>query len=384
MQEFLSIAVGALAGFVLVVIFLLVVIPIHASAGLYVNNPTSEGPSGFHLFTRLAPGEVKIIERGSKLVRMISDTADKKFARKGDRNSPEFWEFVDSDSPEDPIEEIWLPLRWWARMVYDQTGLVFTGIYPFQKVREYKLERTALKRTEDRGAAHESDSNLVLTIKEDWSDHLRTRLFVFPMHIAAAETQGNVPLDIIGVAEMIVTNPYKAAYGIDRWDQAIINLVTNKINEQTRQLTLDEALTANNAEIAQRISNSVVGLRTDTQNYGIDILVFPILEINPVLDEAGKRAIQAGAIAIQTAKATRIDGEARADALTKINQANVAGGEHALETMQAEAFVRAATEAGKGGGTIILSSPQGGRAAGDPINKAILSELQKLNKSRST
>lgn len=371
---------GVLLGFVALVAAFLIITPIHAAGGLYVNRPTATGPSGFHLFTRLGPGQVKIIERNEKVVRMISDTPNKKFARKGDRNSPEYWEFVNSNAPEDPVADVWLPLRWWARLVYKYTGLVFTGIYPFQKVREYKLERTALRRTEDTTKAHRTDSNLILEVKEDWSDHFRTRQFLFPMHVTAAETKDKIPLDIIGVGEMHTVNAYKAAYGTDRWDQAVTNLATDKLNEKTRLLDLDWALTADDAARAQQIADSVKSISDDTKNNGIEITAFRILEINPVLDAEGMKTIQSEALAKQKAKATRIDGEARADALKKLNEANQAGGDYAIETMQAEAFVRAAEAASKGGGTVILSSPGGREAANDTVQKAMLAEIKKLTK----
>ena len=106
-----------------------------------------------------------------------------------------------------------------------------------------------------------------------------------------------------------------------------------------------------------------------------------ILEINPALDEAGLRTLQAEAIATQAAKATRIDGGARADAQRSLNKANAEGGEHARATLEAEALVRAAKAAGESGGNVFLT-PQGGSGGSttDPIQAAILAELKKINR----
>ena len=204
------------------------------------------------------------------------------------------------------------------------------------------------------------------------------------MHITAAETKDKIPLDIIGVAEMEVINPHKAAYGTDRWDHAVINLVTDKVTALTKRLTLDHALTADEDGETRKIAEEVGNIEDDEIECGIDITNFRILEINPALDADGLKAIQAEAIAIQKAKATIKDGQARSQVIRDINEANAAGGEHSIATMEAEALVRAADAAGKGGGTVILMPGQGkGTGTGaDPTQVAILAELRKLNQQR--
>jgi hypothetical protein len=363
---------GALIGLFFCITLFMVALPIYGSAGLFINRPGETVKSGFHLFTKLEPGQVKAIVRGDKLVRMVTNTAGKRFARTGEYDSAEYWELVDGKT-ENPVADVWEPLRGWA-------GLVFTGIYPFQRVREYTLERTKVNRSEVGREHATGKSNLELEVETDISDHYRTREFLFPMHITGAETKDKIPLDIIGVAEMEVVNAYKAAFGTDRWDQKVINLVTDAINAITKTLPLDEALTAN-AGGGLAIQQAATDIKEDTEVCGIEIVGFKILEINPVLSPEGLVAIQAEAIALQKAKATRVDGKARADALRDLNEANAAGGDHSVATMQAEALVRAAEAAGRGGGSVILM-PGGDRASVDPTQVAILAELKKLNQRR--
>jgi len=361
-------------------VILAVMLPILAAKDIFVNQPVGLMRSGIHFFTTLAPGQIKIIVRGKKVVRMVTNTSGSKFARKLGTNTddPDYWELVPGKGSEDPTSDISWPFKTWAKIVYSLTGAVFTGIYPIQRVYEYELERTIINRSEK---VEGKTSNIVLTVKNDLSDHFRARRFLFPMHITAAETLDKIPLDIIGVAEMEVINPHKAAFGTDRWDQAVINLVTDMLTRTTRQMRLDEALTASSAEGATRLSHAIEGITDDEIVCGIQIIKFRILEINPVLDEAGLKAIQAEAIALQQAKATRIDGDARADLLRAINKANEEGGDTALASMQAEAYVRAVEAAGKNGGTVIMTPPTGGSSKGtDPILAAILAELQKRGK----
>ncbi len=87
-------------------------------------------------------------------------------------------------------------------------------------------------------------------------------------------------------------------------------------------------------------------------------------------------------MAIQKAKATVIDGEARAKSLTAINKANEAGGKAALATMQAEALVRAAEAAGKNGSVILMPGSNNSNEV-DSTQIAILAELKKLNEKGS-
>lgn len=375
--------ISALIGFALalagIVLLIAIGLPALAAGGLFVNQPVGLEKSGFHLFTRLSPGQVKIIVRGNRPIRMIMNTAGKCFKRIGERDHSDYWE-IDNGASEDPTAGIHPLFRLWAKGVYESTGLVFTGIYPFQRVYEYELERTVVQRNEGREG---KSSNLVLTVKHDVSDHFRTRQFLYPMHITAAESNDKIPLDIVGTAEMQVENPHLAAYGTDRWDQAVINLVTDAITAETKQMTLDQALTANNPDEARRINTAVENIKADKSDFGIQITAFRILEINPALDEAGLRTLQAEAIATQAAKATRIDGKARADALRSVNEANAAGGEHSRATMEAEALVRAADAAGKGGGTVILTPQGNGGRTTDPTQAAILAELQKLNRTNN-
>lgn len=374
---------GVLTGLAFCLVVIMVILPFYA--GLLINKPVGTKKSGFHLFTTIEPGQVKIIERGKKFVRMVTDTTEKHYARTGvetpdKKNNQAYWQLL-KDGSENPISDMWSPIRWWAGVVYKNTGLVFTGIYPFQRVREYDLSRTIIDRKEEKNS---KDSNLVLRIKDDVSDHFRMRQFLFPMHITAAETQDKIPLDIIGVAEMEVTNPFQTAYGTDRWDHAMVNLVTDAINTVTKQMKLDQVLTAKKVKEIRMIADAVKNIAEDEITSGIQISNFRILEINPVLEDEEKKAIYAEALAIQKAKATVIDGEARAEVLTKLNTANEAGGTHAIESMQAEALVRAAEAAGKNGGSVILMPGSNGQSStNDPTQIAILAELKTLNKRSS-
>jgi len=374
---------GALTGLVLFGgLAFFVLLPYYASMGYFINTPGGKEKSGPHFFTKLEPGQSKAIVRGDKLVRMITNTAGKKYARKGEPDSPGYWE-LEEGTTENPVKYVWGPIQWWAQQVYDLTGLVFTGIYPFQRVREYTIERTKISRNEEALKKTEGKSNILLAVDTDISDHWRTRIFNFPVHITGAEVKGNIPLDIIAVAELEVVNPYKAAFGSDNWAATMINVLTDAVNLKTKTRTLDQILNSEDEGQAQEIARAATEVKSDAEICGIEVRGFRILEINPVLRPEDQSAIQAGAVAEQRAKATRIDGKARADALREVNEANRAGGEHSVATMEAEAFVRASEAAGKGGGTVILM-PGGNKGGGtDAVQTAILAELVRMNSARN-
>lgn len=375
-----GITLGLTTAVVIFVAILAVVMPILASKDIFVNQPDGLKKSGIHFFTKLAPDQIKIIVRNKKIVRMVTNTSDAKFARVGTIDDPSYWELESGRGSEDPTSDISWPFKTWSKIVYFQTGAVFTGIYPIQRVYEYELERTIINRSE---RVERKTSNIVLTVKNDLSDHFRSCQFLVAMHITGAETLDKIPLDIIGVAEMKVVNPHKAAFGTDRWDQAVINLVTDALTRTTKQLRLDDVLTASSAESAERLGCAIKQITEDEIVCGIQIIKFRILEINPVLDEAGLKAIQAEAIALQQAKATRIDFDARADGLRAINKANSEGGDTAIISMQMEGYVRAVEAAGKSGGTVIMAPPTVGSSNGnDLILAAILAEIQKTNRGK--
>ncbi len=382
---------GTLTGLFIIVALIGLAAPLYIGMGLLVNKPNQDekknSPSEFHLFTFIETGQVKIVVRGETVVRMIMDTAGKRFAAGIQVNPqlPEYWEVIDATNhdDEDPIKRVFWLLRPWAWYVFRTTGAIFTGVYPFQKVREYPLERTKLSRDEKEG---NEKSNLVLAVKEDYSDHLRIRQFLYPMHITGAETRDKIPLNIIGTAKLRVTNPHKATFSTDRWDHLLVNLITDAINTITKALSIDEVLTFDpekNAKAGEEdakklrkpINEAVLTIKHDTVEYGVQIDGFDVSEINPDLPSDELAQLRAQAIATQNAKATTIDGKARAQVLRDMNEANAAGGDSAIASLQTEGLVRAAEAASKGSGTVILMP--GGGASTDPTLTAILAELKR-------
>lgn len=360
------------AGLFIAIAILMALTPL--MIGMLVNGPDGVHKSKLHLFTYPEEGKVKIVMRGDTIVRMIMLYADHVFARVGNSKGPAYWEVIESAGEnENPLEGISPFIYPYAWYVYKLTGAVWTGLWPFQHVREYMIEKTTLKRKEEDGG--EGD-NIELGVKTDISDHLRVRQFLFPIRIAKADTKDKISVNILGVLKARVVNPYLTAFNTDRWDQQLVNRATNALSNYTRTKLLTSVLTAT-ASTVNGMNQAVLDIDDDVTLYGIDIEGFDLIDVSPNLSDTEKTQLYAEALAKPVAKATVIDGKARAEALKAINEANQAGGEHAIETMRAEAMVRAAEAAGKNGGTVILG---GGSQQINPIDAAILAELKRANR----
>lgn len=363
-----------IAGFMGVIIGILFAVVILALAtplfiGQLVNKPTPNGKSGPHYFTYPEEGKVKIIVRGDVVIRMIMIYADHQFARSGNTDSNAHWD-IKSGNSQNPLEGINPFLMLWARYVYWVTGAVFTGFYPFQRVREYPLERVDVHRDEVAGA-----DNLRLVVKRDYSDHLRVRQFLYPLRVAQADTQDNISVVVVLVIKAKVVNPHKAAFGVDRWDQQLQNLAANAVTNFTRTRPLSQVLAAADDADANALNEHVRSINEDTEKYGIEIDGVDILDISPNLTAEEKTKLYAAALAKPVGEATVIDGKSRADAQRELNKAVQEGGIYSAQVMQAEAFVKAAEKA-KDGAVIF-----GPGISSEPVDAAQLAELRRLNRN---
>ncbi len=365
---------GGILALLLFPFLLLLAAPLYARS--LANKPGVNHKSGIHFFTYPEEGKVKIIVRGEVVVRMVMLYAGHTFKRELSTQDKEHWEIQTvAGKMESPLAGINFLIYPWAMYVFWATGLVFTGIYPYQRVREERLERTKIHRDESLGS-----DNLRLDVSEDYSDHLRVREFLYPIRIARADTRDNVPVNVLMVIKAQVTNPHKAAYGVDRWDQQLVNITTNAVTNFTRTRNLDAVLTAKDTSEATALNEAVKGIDEDVKDYGFNITGVEIIDISPNLSEEDKSKLHAEALARPVAEATRIDGKARADNLRELNEANKVGGKYAIETMRTEALVRAARGVPVGS-TVLLSA--GEKQSDSDISAATLAELKKLNDNLS-
>lgn len=396
---------GAFLGFWLV-LFLLPLIP--KAIELLANNPNRHQPgdygpnmeceypiSEFGFFTELLPGRVKNIERGGTFIRCVMSYEDHAFEGEVEnsslkRNDDRYWEVIPTTDRDDVSEShpipkpsiskmlFVLPLLWWAwkRWVYMVTGFVFTGIYPFQKVRVYKIERYEKTKMAD---GSERIERIV-----DYSDHVRVADFQFPIRIPSADTKDKIPVKVFTELMFRVFNPYLAAYQTDDWSARTSAAAVDAVTHFTRLRPLDDVLSAaEDEEQTRALSNELmrIGDRTlDTQTspntitqYGLQTIQALIIDIS-LRDKEDEDKFGDLAVARVDSAAEAERAKGRAENLREQMKAIREDLPVGIAVLAAERNVRTAEAAGD---KAIVIMGSGGDT--DPLQAAILAELKKQN-----
>ena len=373
-------------------VFLLVLPFIPGAIDSLANRPNRYGAgrqlpyakSRFGFFTFLQPGRVKIIQRGEKFVRAIMDFDEHMFAGENANNpyTPahyQYWEVLRSGAHDDsdPLpfpypgaRDTWpryalVGILWWRwkRMVYKSTGAVFTGIWPFQTVRVYPMERFK-KITEKNGTVD-------LERHEDYSDHYRVADFQYPVRIPEADTRDKIAVRVLLNVIARATNPYLVAYYTDDdWPTRYSAAVTTRVTSFTRPRPLDNVLSARDGREAEALGRYITAGR-QTIRFGIKTILSQVLDISPT-DPNIDAKLGDVAIAKVDRDAAKERAIGQAAYVREQGEAMRAYPDGGTAVVQAEALVRAARAAGEGGGTVIL-----GGGSVDPMQAAILQELKR-------
>ncbi len=387
-----------------------------------VNQPGLTRPSGFHLFTERTEGRAKFFVRGKVVVRGDLLMAGHCYAREGDpsvprhlwHKAPAFWDIRpcrDYDKPvldvdgketgqtirmpnmpeEDPIQDINPYLQVWARWVLVRTGVLFSGFYPWQRVREQKFERVEFgpdpSAPPEVQAAQAKLSYPTHTVI-DQSDHFRTLDSQFLVEADAADTLDRVSVRALAILNCKVINPYRAAFATDRWDRQISYLALNAATNYTRAHMLDDVLSAKTAAnqntngtptAVDGFQKAIEAIKDDSPD-GFEIQKVAMLEITPNLSEAELKELYAGALAKPLAEARRIKGLADVDVLKATNKAmSEVDPQIAIAAQESEAMVRAAA-ATKDGAIVMLGAGSSKKQSISPLDAAILAELKRGNR----
>ena len=389
-------------------------------------------PSEFGFFTQLAPGQVKIIQMAGRFVRCIMKFNDHTFYgfilendeilnNELDISHGKYWEVVKTNGKYKDAHPIprpllirtnlgmvnmWIlivgywPVRipWWLwkRWVYDLTGYVFTGVYPFRSIMTYRIERNKRNRNNQGREVH--------VPKEDYSDHFRVADFQFPLIIPEADTSDKIPVRMYIDIILRVYNPYEAAYGTDNWASRLESATADTVNIYTRARPLEQVLSAKGEEAARTLSHEIKEIGTlpdadkDTQelpkkksktgtmdgmrvtevtSFGLiisQVLITDISPIEPSSDAQKKLGVLAYARIESDAMAARAVGQAAE--LREIHNAVKDAGETGLAVLESRTRVNTAEAAGDRA-IIILG---GNTNTVDPVQVATLKELRELNK----
>lgn len=363
------------------------------------NRTSSDGRdyevSKFGFFTEVLPGRVKIIERGGEFIRCVMSYEDHLF--RGEIpgvnirfNDDDYWEVVEtkdyknqgaSDSHPIPWKPTWLTrvffvfsLPWfvWKRWTFKVTGFVFTGVYPFQKVRTYPLEY--FKKVKHGGGEEE------IRRVEDYSDHFRVADFQFPVSVPSADTKDKIPVKVFIELMARVFNPYETAYWIDDWSPRLSAATVDGVTHFTRSRYYDNVISILDEGDSRELSESIkkIGNDKDAPNsvvvIGIKISQALVIDISSTRDEDGIRLGEVARARVDR-DAAAIRAEGRAAEIRKQAEAVKDNGHIGLAVLAAERNVRTAGAAGEKAIVVIGS---GGDV--DPIHAAMLQEIKKINK----
>jgi len=375
---------GALIGTIVTIVAFMILTPLLIKDGWLVNKPGKDGPSGPHMFTSIGPGDVKWVIRGKTPIRAIENTGGLQFAREGgDRQVAKYWQIKNTpDEREDLFEDIFWLLRPWARYVFKLTGNVFTGIWPFQKVYEYPLNRSKIVPDDTRVQAGEENAIRIEPVS-DWSDHLRNRMSQLVLHIIGAETRDKIPLNFIMIFEGQVSNPFLTAWNNDGWENAVTAYIRSKVIDKVRTMPLNDVLSAMTADKAQAVADAVIPRNKNgtvkkgnplEKLIGITPIDLKTYQIDAVGTAEQLQMLRAAGFAAQKAEATVTDGRARAEVVALMKNAEGDDGGLAL-TLEAQVKM---TEAAAKGGSLILMPMAGGTT--NPIDVAQLDALRRMNK----
>lgn len=354
-------------------------------------------PNNFGVFTSLSPGQVKIIERGDTPVKFLmsfgghsfqggpygdlSEEENYKIETKGKGGVmevlpiPKFFKFGSNNWFFSLFDIMFVTHRylWWICkvIIYIPNGMIFTGIPPWQKVRIYKLEYLKLEKGQ-------------LVTRSNYSDHFRAMPFDVYIKVPSVETNDNVVLEVTFHLICKVVNPWKTAYKVTKdegWYNRINGLLAGQVRDYYREKTYDQTLSGKTdliEKIVGKTKDNTTEMKSQLNLIGIEIDKISVYD-QSVLDKELMKSLGAVAIAKANATARGIEAEAEADAIKKIVEQVVHGGEQGNLVYRQESTIRAIEAAPEGALISINTTPNSSEEDG-AVKKGILVETRKANK----
>lgn len=102
------------------------------------------------------------------------------------------------------------PLNWFKVWSYITTGDIFTGFPKYQHVYWMELPRVETKKNKETG-------QLIITTKDDVTDHVIIHVDSWPIRIDAVETADLVSVTVLLTLQIRIVNPFLALFKIAKW-----------------------------------------------------------------------------------------------------------------------------------------------------------------------
>ena len=204
-------------------------------------------------------------------------------------------------NPNDPEAAKWNIIPGKERHILG--GIRFFGIWPLDRIYEYKFEWTGLK----------SDGSLNRHPPEQLK-HIFLKQYVYYAEVEKAEDDQRLPLNVSFVLTVAVKNPYKALFKVHNWLDAVMGRIVTAIRNEIAKKpyeTLISRMAGISSDIYRDGMNEMVAIFK--KDYGIEVLNLEIQKIDPPNEQ--REATLKEYVAKQDAKRIVVEAQARADAV---------------------------------------------------------------------
>ncbi|HAS84884.1 MAG TPA: hypothetical protein DCS23_02320 [Candidatus Yonathbacteria bacterium] len=215
-------------------------------------------------------------------------------------------------------EEISEEISMFTSIVFPIRGVSWIGIPPFYSVYSYKF-----KWMDDRFVMRDPE-------EIEW---ILVQKYVYGLVLDNIELEGGIPYTIKLLITLQVTNPAKALFRVKRWLDATMERVSGWSRDEFSTLSIDDFVVAEgDREMAEseghagpRLERALKRIMNSAEKdiepeFGIDISIVQVVEIDPANDEMRKIIIQRE-VAKQQAAAVIEKAKGEAEAINIVNAA---------------------------------------------------------------
>lgn len=151
-------------------------------------------------------------------------------------------------------------------------GLRFYGIWPLRQIYKYSFSWASIDQNGDK--KEHVDEIL---------DYIMVKDMLYWFSIKEAEDQDLLPLNIEGLINVRITNPYKALFGPQNWLKITIALIQTLLRGEASEKDYKK-LVAERALLGDRLMNdpdTLLLIRELEANYGVKILKIEVKDVDP-------------------------------------------------------------------------------------------------------
>lgn len=356
------------------------------------NDP--QNPKRYYVFTKVEPNQFKFVMVGGKVKKGLMNFPGHKML--GGQDGPRSFDITTSTGRNVESES----MNFLEEIIYRYSGYRYVGIifgnlhtYSFPRVKEILRE----------------DGTLEVVGKTDISDHFVLSEQTHRFDIPNVETGGkeNVLVTYTGKFTVQIVNPYKAAFvAREQWLQQVIAALRVRGKNYARARTFDEllgtkegvdspdktgALRSVGSDLME-VNNQIESGSGSEELWGVRILRVLVEDIQ-MTDAAAEASRTKMYVAKRDADVKQIAADAEALAYKTVKRGKAEGDAGYLETVTntihekgnvAVMLTQQQTqiETAKGANNVFMNMGSSGGAV-NPLDAAILTELQQMNSSKN-